>query len=104
MASRHPLAVVLKSGLLKANESDKDIQRAMEAATIKEVPRVTKRISYLSMLANIATLLGLLGTQPGRRQIRAGLLHGGFGGKHAQVSRAEFLQRTIVRAERRAFA
>ncbi|MEL6545352.1 MAG: MotA/TolQ/ExbB proton channel family protein [Myxococcota bacterium] len=58
----HPLANVLKSGLMKANESDKDIQRSMEAATMKAVPEVTKRIPYLSMLANVATLLGLLGT------------------------------------------
>lgn len=58
----HPLANVLKSGLMKANESDKDIQRSMEAATMKAVPDVTKRIPYLSMLANVATLLGLLGT------------------------------------------
>ncbi|MEO1480535.1 MAG: MotA/TolQ/ExbB proton channel family protein [Myxococcota bacterium] len=58
----HPLANVLKAGLMKANESDKDIQRSMEAATMKAVPDVTKRIPYLSMLANVATLLGLLGT------------------------------------------
>ncbi len=58
----HPLSTVLKSGLMKANESDKDIQRAMEAATMNIVPRVTKRTSYLSMLANVSTLMGLLGT------------------------------------------
>lgn len=58
----HPLAEVLKAGLMKANESDKDIQRAMEAATMKVVPTVSKRTSYLSMLANVSTLLGLLGT------------------------------------------
>lgn len=58
----HPLAEVIKAGLMKANESDKDIQRAMEAATMKVLPQVTKRIPYLAMLANVATLLGLLGT------------------------------------------
>jgi biopolymer transport protein ExbB/TolQ len=58
----HPLAEVIKAGLMKANESDKDIQRAMEAATMKVLPRVTRRVPYLSMLANVSTLLGLLGT------------------------------------------
>jgi biopolymer transport protein ExbB/TolQ len=58
----HPLAEVIKAGLMKANESDKDIQRAMEAATMKVMPRVTRRVPYLSMLANVSTLLGLLGT------------------------------------------
>lgn len=60
--SAHPVAGVLKAGLMKANESDKDIQRAMEAATLNVVPDVTKRTPYLSMLANVSTLLGLLGT------------------------------------------
>ncbi len=60
--SQHPLAGVLKAGLMKANESDKDIQRAMEAATMNVVPDVTKRVNYLSMLANVSTLMGLLGT------------------------------------------
>jgi biopolymer transport protein ExbB/TolQ len=58
----HPLSEVIKSGLMKANEADKDIQRSMEAATMKAVPMVTKRIGYLAMLANVSTLLGLLGT------------------------------------------
>ena len=58
----HPLARVLKAGLMKANESDKDIQRAMEAATMNVAPDVTKRVNYLSMLANVSTLMGLLGT------------------------------------------
>lgn len=57
-----PLAEVIKAGLMKANESDKDIQRAMEAATMKIMPRVTQRVPYLAMLANVSTLLGLLGT------------------------------------------
>jgi len=58
----HPLAEVLKAGLMKANESDKDIQRAMEAATMRVMPDITKRVNYLSMIANVSTLLGLLGT------------------------------------------
>jgi biopolymer transport protein ExbB len=57
-----PLPEVIKAGLLKANEPDKDIQRAMESATLKAVPSVTKRMGYLPMLGNVATLLGLLGT------------------------------------------
>lgn len=61
----HPLAEVIKAGLMKANESDKDIQRAMEAATMRVLPDITKRVNYLSMLANVSTLLGLLGTVMG---------------------------------------
>ncbi len=63
--SAHPLSEVVKAGLMKANESDKDIQRAMEAATMKVVPVVTARVAWLNTLANISTLLGLLGTIQG---------------------------------------
>lgn len=58
----HPLCVVLKSGLLKANRSDVEIRRAMEQATLKVSPEIQKRVPYLATLANVATLLGLLGT------------------------------------------
>jgi len=40
----------------------KTIQEKVEEAAIKEVPKMSKRLNYLSLLANIATLLGLLGT------------------------------------------
>ncbi len=63
--AKHPLATVAKAALMKANEADKDIQRAVESAMMNVVPGITKRIGYLSMLANVATLLGLLGTIDG---------------------------------------
>jgi biopolymer transport protein ExbB/TolQ len=34
----------------------------MELAAMSELPKLEKRTNYLSLLANIATLLGLLGT------------------------------------------
>ncbi|MBI3179441.1 MAG: MotA/TolQ/ExbB proton channel family protein [Deltaproteobacteria bacterium] len=70
---KHPLAEVLKSGLMKANESDREIQRAMETTTLKVSGKVTARISYLSMLANASTLLGLIGTIQGLIQSFAGI-------------------------------
>lgn len=41
------------------------IQEKVETTAIREVPKVTKRLNYLSLFANIATLLGLLGTIAG---------------------------------------
>ena len=58
----HPLSKVLKAGLLRANKSDKEIQRAMEEEMLRAAPAVTKNIDYVAVAANIATLLGLLGT------------------------------------------
>ena len=42
-----------------------DIQEGVDEAAIKELPRMTQRLNYLSLFANIATLLGLLGTIAG---------------------------------------
>jgi len=39
-----------------------DIQSAMQEGILETVPRLSKRTNYLSILANICTLLGLLGT------------------------------------------
>lgn len=58
----HPLGRILKSGLLKAGKRDKEIEQAMQEGLLREVPLLKKRINYLSMFANVATLLGLLGT------------------------------------------
>jgi biopolymer transport protein ExbB/TolQ len=42
-----------------------EIQEGVEEASIQQVPRYSKRLNYLSLFANIATLLGLLGTISG---------------------------------------
>lgn len=58
----HPLGRILKAGLLKSDKRDKEIELALEENIMKEIPRVKARINYLTMFANISTLLGLLGT------------------------------------------
>ena len=58
----HPLGRILKAGLLRSDRRDKDIELAMEEKLIAEIPAVKARINYLTMFANISTLLGLLGT------------------------------------------
>jgi biopolymer transport protein ExbB/TolQ len=39
-----------------------DFEAAMEESIMEAIPRLEKRTHYLAMFANIATLLGLLGT------------------------------------------
>lgn len=58
----HPVGRVLHAGLMKANQPDRDIQRALEEEAVKQLPRVQERTAYIGMIANVATLLGLLGT------------------------------------------
>ena len=56
------LPKVVKAGLTRANKGEVQIQNAIEEATLEVVPMVTRRTPALLALANIATLLGLLGT------------------------------------------
>ncbi len=59
---KHPIGRILKAGILKSDKRDKDIELAMEEKMLGEIPLVKARINYLTMFANISTLLGLLGT------------------------------------------
>ena len=63
--SKNALPYVLLAGLKKSNRTIKDMEMAMEEAGLDIVPRIQKGVSYLSTFANIATLLGLLGTIAG---------------------------------------
>jgi biopolymer transport protein ExbB/TolQ len=60
--SHAALPRIARAGLEEFGKSPADIQNAMELAAMVEIPRLEKRTQYLSMLANVATLLGLLGT------------------------------------------
>ena len=57
-----PLAQAFKVILEKSDRDDETIYQAQDIAMSEVVPLYTKRLHYLSMLANVATLLGLLGT------------------------------------------
>jgi len=59
------LSRVLKAGLSRANESERKIQDAVDEVALEILPKLQKRTNYLQMIANVATLLGLLGTVMG---------------------------------------
>lgn len=60
--SNAALPKVTRAGLEEAGKSAADIQNAFELAALAEIPKLEKRTQYLSTIANISTLLGLLGT------------------------------------------
>jgi biopolymer transport protein ExbB/TolQ len=47
---------------MQASPRRDDIESAMQEGILEAVPRLSRRTNYLSILANISTLLGLLGT------------------------------------------
>lgn len=57
-----PLAQAFKNILEKADREDDAIFQAHDISMAETVPMLTRRLHYLSMLANVATLMGLLGT------------------------------------------
>lgn len=56
------LPYVLAEGLKRANDSTEEIENAMEHAKLSAVPKVMNLVPFLATTANVATLLGLLGT------------------------------------------
>ena len=63
--SKALLPRIVMNGLKRANEPIHHIQNALDATTLEVIPKIEKRLGYLGLLANIATLLGLLGTIQG---------------------------------------
>jgi biopolymer transport protein ExbB len=55
--------------LLRTETRDEeDLQNVADAASLEVLPHLTRRLQYLPMLANVATLLGLFGTIYGLRE------------------------------------
>jgi biopolymer transport protein ExbB/TolQ len=65
-----PLAVILESALWHfiQQESDQEIQNSVDEVGLRELPKIQRRTHYLSLFANISTLMGLLGTIFGLQQ------------------------------------
>ncbi len=62
--SQSAIGQILTYGLYRIKSAARrdDIEKAMEESLMEVMPRLEKRTHYLATFANIATLLGLLGT------------------------------------------
>jgi biopolymer transport protein ExbB/TolQ len=58
----HPLQKILVAALQRANRSEKEIRRGLEAEAVTQLARFRRGTAALPQLSNLATLLGLLGT------------------------------------------
>ncbi|RMI27454.1 MAG: MotA/TolQ/ExbB proton channel family protein [Calditrichaeota bacterium] len=60
------LPYVVLAGLKRVEESEsldfRSIQNAVDEGTLEVIPKLQRRTNYLSMIANVATLTGLMGT------------------------------------------
>lgn len=77
---------VIKAGLQRSSRDEQQIQNAVDAASLEVIPKLERRLHYLALIANLSTLLGLLGTI-------AGLIH-----SFAAVAQAEASKRQEILA------
>ncbi len=62
---RGPVASIMKAGLLKYGHPKEDIEKTIENAALYEMSRLERGLLVLATIANIAPLLGFLGTVTG---------------------------------------
>lgn len=56
---------IIKNGLKRTSQGAEQIQNAIDATSLEIIPMIEKRLLYVNLIANICTLLGLLGTIDG---------------------------------------
>lgn len=57
-----PVAVVVKTALLNAGEDETTMRYAVQEAAVIELPALERRLGSIAAVAQIAPLVGLLGT------------------------------------------
>jgi biopolymer transport protein ExbB/TolQ len=62
---KKPLAYVIKKVLEKSDRDDEAIETALDIAASEVAPKLMKNLGHLQMVANVVTLVGLLGTVVG---------------------------------------
>ena len=62
---RGPVASIMKAGLLKYGQPKEDIEKTIENAALFEMGRLERFLPVLATTANVAPLLGFLGTVTG---------------------------------------
>ncbi len=82
-----PLLQVVRSGLTQVSRGEDAVIAQMEERMTEVIPALEKRIGSLWSLANIATLVGLLGTISGLIKAFAAVAYADPGQKSALLSR-----------------
>ena len=57
-----PVARIVKEGLMRAHQPEEIVQHGLDIEVGENIDRIKARTNFLSMLANVSTLLGLIGT------------------------------------------
>ncbi|MDA2934101.1 MotA/TolQ/ExbB proton channel family protein [Acidobacteria bacterium AH-259-D05] len=79
----HPVATTLRSGLLRYGKKQGEIEKAMESVALHELSKLEKGLWILATVANIAPLVGFLGTVTGMIRSFEALAEVGLGNPQA---------------------
>jgi len=82
-ATPGPVARLVKTAIVNRDQGRERVREALEEAGLAEVPRLEERLNLLATIAQIAPLLGLLGTVLGFIDTFGRMDYHGF---HAQVA------------------
>ncbi len=59
---KKPVARIVKEGLMRAHQPEEIVQNGLDIEVGENIDRIKARTNFLSMIANVSTLLGLIGT------------------------------------------
>ena len=86
-ATPGPVARIVKTAILNRDKGRERVREAVEEAGLTEVPQLEERLNLLATIAQIAPLLGLLGTILGFmdvfRQLQGDGLYAHISGEHS---------------------
>lgn len=84
-----PLTNTLKAGLVQVmnRRPDEEVQVAMDAAVLRETPRIEGWVSFLAIFGNIGVLIGLMGTILGLIKSFSGVAKADAASKALELSR-----------------
>jgi len=86
-ATPGPVARLVKTAILNRDHGRERLREALEEAGLVEVPRLEEKLNLLATIAQLAPLLGLLGTVLGFIQVFSGVEEAGLYAHVGQLSK-----------------
>ena len=85
-ATPGPVARLVKAAILNRERGREAVREVLEDAGAWEVPRLEQKLNLLATIAQIAPLMGLLGTVLGFMNVFQGIQHAGLSAQVSQLS------------------
>ncbi len=92
-----PLTSTLKTGLVQVmnHRPDEEVQVAMDAAVLRDTPRIEGWTAFLAVFGNVATLVGLIGTILGMIKSFTSVSMDKVGGAEKSIKLAEGISEAL---------